>query len=88
MNMLDGIDVMVASYAAPNISKDWSISPQSLGIVFSAGLLGVSIGAMFLAPRADKIGRKSMILICNLIMGLSILATSWVTSVEVLTFFG
>lgn len=87
MNMLDGMDVMVISYAAPNISKDWSISPQSLGIVFSAGLLGMSIGAMFLAPRADKIGRKSMILICNLIMGVSVSAISRVNSVEVLTFF-
>ena len=87
MNMLDGMDVMVISYTAPNISKDWSISPQSLGIVFSAGLLGMSIGAMFLAPRADKIGRKSMILICNLIMGVSVSAIYWVNSVEVLTFF-
>lgn len=87
MNMLDGMDVMVISYTAPNISKDWSISPQSLGIVFSAGLLGMSIGAMFLAPRADKIGRKSMILICNLIMGMSVSAIYWVNSVEVLTFF-
>lgn len=87
MNMLDGTDVMVISYTAPNISKDWSISPQSLGIVFSAGLLGMSIGAMFLAPRADKIGRKSMILICNLIMGMSVSAIYWVNSVEVLTFF-
>ena len=87
MNMLDGMDVMVISYTAPNISKDWSISPQSLGIVFSAGLLGMSIGAMFLAPRADKIGRKSMILICNLIIGMSVSAIYWVNSVEVLTFF-
>jgi MFS transporter, AAHS family, 4-hydroxybenzoate transporter len=87
MNMLDGMDVMVVSYASPNISKDWAISPQSLGIVFSAGLLGMSIGAMFLAPRADKIGRKSMILICNLLMGLSVFATSWSNSVEMLTFF-
>jgi MFS transporter, AAHS family, 4-hydroxybenzoate transporter len=87
MNMLDGMDVMVVSYAAPNVSKDWSISPQSLGIVFSAGLLGMSIGAMFLAPRADKIGRKSMILICNLLMGISVFATSWANSVEMLTFF-
>lgn len=87
MNMLDGMDVMVVSYASPNISKDWAISPQSLGIVFSAGLLGMSIGAMFLAPRADKIGRKSMILICNLLMGVSVFATSWANSVEMLTFF-
>lgn len=84
MNMLDGMDVMVVSYAAPSISASWSISPQSLGVVFSAGLLGMSIGAMFLAPRADKVGRKTMILFCNVLMGLSVFATSRVNSVEAL----
>jgi MFS transporter, AAHS family, 4-hydroxybenzoate transporter len=87
MNMLDGMDVMVISYAAPDISKGWNISPQSLGVVFSAGLLGMSIGAMFLAPRADKIGRKMMIMICNTLMGLSVIATSWAGSVEMLIVF-
>lgn len=87
MNMLDGMDVMVVSYSAPNISKSWSISPQALGIVFSAGLLGMSLGAMFLAPRADKIGRKAMILICNILMGVSVFATSWTNSVEMLMLF-
>src|SRR5688572_25810814 len=87
MNMLDGTDVMVISYAAPSISSDWSISPQSLGIVFSSGLLGMSIGAMLLAPRADKIGRKAMIMLCNGLMGLSVFATSWAGSVESLTIF-
>jgi MFS family permease len=87
MNMLDGMDVMVISYAAPDISKDWNISPQSLGVVFSAGLLGMSIGAMFLAPRADKIGRKRIIMICNVLMGLSVISTSWAGSVEVLIVF-
>jgi MFS transporter, AAHS family, 4-hydroxybenzoate transporter len=87
MNMLDGMDVMVVSYAAPKIAKDWAVSPASLGIVFSAGLLGMSLGAMFLAPRADKIGRKTMILICNLLMGISVFSTSWSNSVEMLAFF-
>lgn len=84
MNMLDGMDVMVVSYAAPSISSSWAVSPQSLGVVFSTGLLGMSIGAMFLAPRADKVGRKTMILFCNALMGLSVFATSWVNSVEAL----
>jgi MFS transporter, AAHS family, 4-hydroxybenzoate transporter len=87
MNMLDGMDVMVVSYAAPNIAKDWSILPKALGIVFSAGLLGMSIGAMFLAPRADKIGRKSMIMICNLLMGISVFGTAYASNIEWLTFF-
>ncbi|WP_435355983.1 MFS transporter [Emticicia sp. SJ17W-69] len=85
MNMLDGMDVMVVSYAAPNISKDWSVSPQSLGVVFSAGLLGMAIGAIFLASRADKIGRKGIILISNVLMSVSVFATAWANSVEMLT---
>lgn len=87
LNMLDGMDVMVVSYAAPSISKSWTISPQSLGIVFSAGLLGMTIGAMFIAPRADKIGRKSVILLCTLIMGISVFATAWAGSVNALMLF-
>jgi MFS family permease len=85
MNMLDGTDVMVISYAAPSISKQWSISPQSLGIVFSAALVGMAIGAMFVAPLADNFGRKKIILISNLIMGLSVFMTSWANSVQILT---
>jgi MFS transporter, AAHS family, 4-hydroxybenzoate transporter len=87
LNMLDGMDVMVVSYAAPSISKSWTISPQSLGIVFSAGLLGMTIGAMFIAPRADKIGRKNIILLCTLIMGISVFATAWAGSVNTLMLF-
>lgn len=84
MNMLDGIDVMVVSYAANAISKDWNISPQSLGIVFSAGLLGMTLGAIFLAPVADKVGRKKLIIISNIIMSVSVFCTAWSPSVEVL----
>lgn len=87
MNMLDGMDVMVVSYAAPTISKNWAISPQALGIVFSAGLLGMAIGAMFLGNYADKIGRKNIIMLCCGLMGVSVFATSWASSVEALIFF-
>ncbi len=86
MNMLDGMDVMVISYTAPAIVKAWSITPEALGIVFSAGLLGMTIGAMFLAPRADIIGRKRMILLSAVLMGLSIFSTAFAQSIEFLMF--
>ena len=87
MNMLDGMDVMVISYTAPAIAKEWSITPSALGIVFSAGLLGMTIGAMFLAPRADIIGRKKMILLCAMVMGISIFCTAFAQSINYLIFF-
>ena len=64
--------------------KGRSFSTGGLGLVFGAGLFGMSIGAMFLAPSADKFGRKTIILFCNALMGLSVFATSYTSSVETL----
>ncbi len=82
--MLDGIDVMVVSYSANSISKEWSISATSLGIVFSAGLLGMTLGAILLAPLADRIGRRKLIIASNIIMGVTVFCTAWAPSVQVL----
>ncbi|TAE23007.1 MAG: MFS transporter [Cytophagales bacterium] len=81
MNMLDGMDVMVISYTAPAIAKDWKIPPTALGLVFSVGLLGMAVGAMFLAAQADRIGRRRMILISAGLMGGCVLATVYASSV-------
>jgi AAHS family 4-hydroxybenzoate transporter-like MFS transporter len=40
------------------------------------------MGALFIAPQADKIGRKAMILGCALLMGISIFATSFADTVN------
>ena len=81
MNMLDGMDVVVISYAAPSLSKEWGIPSTSLGYVFSAALLGMALGAAFLAPRADTIGRRKIIIICILIMGGGVSLTAFAQSV-------
>jgi MFS family permease len=87
MNMLDGMDVLIISYAAPAIAKAWSISPANLGIVFSSGLVGMTVGAIFLAPFADRIGRKSTMLIAGLLMASCIYLTSFATDINLLMIF-
>ena len=87
MNMLDGMDVLIISYAAPAIAKAWSISPANLGIVFSSGLVGMTVGAIFLAPFADRIGRKSTMLIAGLLMATCIYSTSFATDINLLMIF-
>lgn len=86
MNMLDGMDVLVIAFTAPAISTEWSVSPEALGVVFSAAVIGMTVGALFIAPLADKIGRKTMILGCALLMGSSIYGTSFAQSVNILMF--
>ena len=86
MNILDGMDVLVVSYCAPAIAQDLSLGPKTLGVVFSAGLIGMAIGAIFLAPFADKFGRKKLILISAFIMGLSVLLTAFSENIFQLIF--
>ncbi|MCC4594469.1 MFS transporter [Xanthomonas campestris pv. phormiicola] len=64
LNMLDGFDVMVMAFTAPHISGDWQLSGKVLGLMLSAGLVGMAIGSLFLAPLADRIGRRAVILWC------------------------
>jgi AAHS family 4-hydroxybenzoate transporter-like MFS transporter len=89
MNMLDGMDVMVISYTAPAIANEWAeagipVAPTELGLVFSVGLFGMAIGAMFLAAQADIIGRRRIILLSAALMGCCVLATVYVSSVPML----
>jgi benzoate transport len=63
LNALDGFDVLAIAFAAPGISKDWSLSPQTLGFIISLGLFANAAGALLVAPIADRIGRRPMILL-------------------------
>ena len=81
LNMLDGIDVLAISFAAPFITDDWTMSPQALGIVFSAALVGMTIGAVFISPYTDVIGRRKMILACMVVISAGMIATSFAQSI-------
>lgn len=81
VNVLDGFDLLAISFAAPVISKAWQLDSQTLGIVFSSGLLGMTAGSLLLGPMADRIGRRRMILLATAALGLSTLATAGATGV-------
>ncbi|RNL84160.1 MFS transporter [Halostreptopolyspora alba] len=70
LNVLDGFDVLVMSFTSDAVSQEWGLSGSQLGLLLSAGLVGMALGSLFLAPLADRIGRRSMILI-----GLTLAAT-------------
>lgn len=59
--ILDGFDIVIIAFAAPAISQDWDIPAQQLGLVFSSGVLGMALGAMFLSPLADLYGRRTLV---------------------------
>lgn len=82
INMLDGFDVLAIAYAAPTITEEWGLASGQLGVVLSAGLVGMALGALFIAPLADRYGRRKIILWCLGVIGVSMLATAMAGSVS------
>jgi benzoate transport len=68
INGIDGANVMLMSYLAPLVAKDWNLGPQTLGVVFSSLLCGMGFGGLFLAPLADRYGRRILVLAALLLM--------------------
>ncbi|MCM8732036.1 MFS transporter [Hephaestia sp. GCM10023244] len=62
INVADGADIVAMAYAAPLLAKEWGIRPEVLGIVFGAAPVGMAIGAFFVAPLADRFGRRIIVL--------------------------
>jgi len=71
----------VVSFTAPVISGEWGLEPQAIGVLLSSGLFGMSAGSLFIAPIADRIGRRNVILWCLVIISLGMLASAFTNSV-------
>ncbi len=80
-SMLEGFDIVVIAYTAPAITEAWQVSAEEMGVVFSAGMLGMTMGAMFLSWLADRYGRRIAITAMLLISGVATSAVIMATSV-------
>ncbi len=85
--MVDGFDTQSIAFVAPALRHTWDISPNTFGLLFSAGLLGTMIGAMALGPAGDRLGRKPLILASTLLFGIMSLLSAGASSVEMLTIY-
>jgi len=84
INILDGFDALAIAYTAPPIAEEWGLSPGTLGTVFSAGYLGMAIGALALGSLSDRIGRRMNILISMAVITVFMGLTATVGSVGML----
>ena len=84
--MLDGLDLQSIGLAAPAMGAQLHIAPQAFGMVFSAALAGLALGAFLLGPVADRIGRKRVLVAATFCFGVFTLATAYAGSLpELLT---
>ncbi|MBM5460865.1 MFS transporter [Pseudomonas sp. P66] len=76
LNMIDGFDVLVMAFTAASVSAEWGLSGAQIGLLLSAGLFGMAAGSLFIAPWADRIGRRPLILLCLALSGAGMLLSA------------
>ena len=81
---LDGFDAQSIGFVGPSLIKALHLKPALFGTVVSTGLIGLMLGALFIAPLADRVGRRPLILVATITFGLFSLATAWANNFETL----
>lgn len=83
--LLDGFDMVVAPISVPLLTEAWGIDAVSFTPALTATVFGMALGAIFIAPLGDRIGRRPVILVSFLLVGLTSLITPLCTTVTQLT---
>jgi AAHS family 4-hydroxybenzoate transporter-like MFS transporter len=84
---LDGMDIAIMGFIAPTLKTAWGVSNHQLGMVISAALIGLALGAMVAGPLADRYGRRMMIILSVFFFGLWTLATALSQNIEQMMLF-
>ena len=63
LNLLDGFDVLALAFTASAIKGSLGLDGTHLGYLLSAGLVGMTLGSVGLAPLADRIGRRKLLIL-------------------------
>jgi len=87
LNALDGFDVMSISFASIGIQKEWHVDKATLGAVLSMELIGMAAGSIFLGGLADRIGRRSTVLGCLVLMTVGMFMATNASGVYELSFW-
>jgi benzoate transport len=87
LNALDGFDVLAMSFTANRVTTEFGLSGAQLGLLFSVALFGMAAGSLFLAPFADVIGRRPLLLASAGLASAGMLLASSAQSYAILSAF-
>lgn len=63
----DAYTVLVIAFAMPQLVTEWHLSTAQTGMILSAGYLGQLVGALFFGAIAERIGRRTTLLVTILL---------------------
>jgi AAHS family 4-hydroxybenzoate transporter-like MFS transporter len=85
MAVIDGYDFSAIAFAAPHLIREWHIAPKDMGLVLSASNFGVLFGSQIFGWVGDRYGRKTALILCNLLFGTLTYAAAYSTNLTEMT---
>lgn len=87
--VLDGFDLVVLGTVIPTLIKTHELGFDAVGATYAAtiSLVGVGIGALFIAPLSDRLGRRRLLVACVAWFSLFTLAVVFAPNVAVFGIF-
>ena len=80
--IMDGFDVQVIGFLAPEITREFKVAGPALAPVLAAGNLGVLVGALVFTMLADKIGRRPVLIGSTWFFAAMMIVTARASSIE------
>ena len=80
--LFDGFDTQAIAFTAPALLAHFNLQPGALAPILTAGIVGMTVGAMLLGLLGDKLGRRKTLLFCTAIFSTATLFTAFVSNIE------
>lgn len=77
---MEGLDSNVISYISPILRKEYAMSVEMVGIIYSVTVVASLAGAILLGPLSDRYGRRSMMIASGIMLSLCSAATPFITT--------
>src|ERR1700689_370200 len=83
--MIDGYDIGAIAFAAPSLIREWHVAPRELALVLSASNIGVLFGSQIFGWIGDRHGRKTALILSNLLFGIFTFIAAYSTNLTELS---
>ena len=80
--VIEGFDLQAAGVAVPKLAPAFGLTPQQIGLFFSAATFGLIFGALAGGRIADAWGRRTGLVIALVAFGVFSIATAYTTTFE------
>lgn len=87
--VLDGFDLVVLGTVIPTLIKTGELGFDAVGATLAAtiSLVGVGLGALFIAPLSDRFGHRKLLVVCVLWFSVFTISVIWAPNVAVFSAF-